>query len=188
MLVQGPYSKGDVSRGVSRAAVSCFLMLAGSRGLDLGPGSKVYVRVVTSSAVDGGETLRIGELAASVGLATDTIRYYERAGLLVAPARAPSGYRSYDSSVIDRLHFIQGAQRLGLRLDDIRELLAIRDTGRCPCEPAEQLLRRRLVELDAEMARLVGLRRDMAAMLEALPAADCPPPAPGTWCPPHGRG
>ena len=54
---------------------------------------------------------------------------------------------------MDRLRFIQGAQRLGLKLRDIKDLLAIRDTGVCPCEPAEELLRRRLAELDAEMVR-----------------------------------
>jgi DNA-binding transcriptional MerR regulator len=130
---------------------------------------------------------RVGELAEAVGVRSDTIRYYERAGLLPPPSRSPSGYRAYDDGAIDRLHFIQGAQRLGLRLDDIRELLAVRDTGTCPCEPAEDLLRRRLAELDAEMARLTALRQEMVAMLRALPQADCPPPTPGTWCPPPER-
>ncbi|NIQ53876.1 MAG: MerR family DNA-binding protein, partial [Gammaproteobacteria bacterium] len=60
-----------------------------------------------------------------------------------------SGYRSYDPGAVERLLFIRGAQRLGLHLSDIRDLLAVRDTGSCPCEPAEQLLRRRLAELDA---------------------------------------
>jgi DNA-binding transcriptional MerR regulator len=132
--------------------------------------------------------LRVAELADAVGVAPDTIRYYERAGLLPPPARTPAGYRAYDPGAVDRLRFIQGAQRLGLRLRDIRDLLAIRDTGVCPCEPAEQLLRRRLAELDAEMARLAALRVQMVAMVQALPAADCPPPTPGTWCPPpEGR-
>lgn len=130
--------------------------------------------------------LRVSELADMVGLTSDTIRYYERAGLLPPPARTPAGYRAYDASAVDRLQFIQGAQRLGLTLRDIRDLLAIRDTGVCPCEPAEQLLRRRLAELDAEMARLAALRKQMVAMVEALPSADCPPPAPGHWCPPAG--
>ena len=130
--------------------------------------------------------LRVSELADMVGLTSDTIRYYERAGLLPPPARTPAGYRAYDASAVDRLQFIQGAQRLGLTLRDIRDLLAIRDTGVCPCEPAEQLLRRRLAELDAEMARLAALRKQMVAMVEALPSADCPPPAPGNWCPPAG--
>jgi DNA-binding transcriptional MerR regulator len=132
--------------------------------------------------------LRVADVAAAVGVAPDTIRYYERAGLLPPPARTAAGYRAYTAAAIDRLRFIQGAQRLGLKLRDIRDLLDVRDTGVCPCEPAEELLRRRLADLDAEMARLAALRADMVAMLDALPAADCPPPTPGTWCPPpEGR-
>jgi len=132
--------------------------------------------------------LRVGELAAATGLAPDTIRYYERAGLLPAPPRTAAGYRAYDEGAVDRLMFIQGAQRLGLRLREIADLLAVRDTGICPCEPAEQLLRRRMAELDAELARLAALRGQMQAMVQALPAADCPPPVPGTWCPPTRGG
>ncbi|HEU0086413.1 MAG TPA: heavy metal-responsive transcriptional regulator [Pseudonocardiaceae bacterium] len=132
--------------------------------------------------------MRVGELAEAVGLTPDTVRYYERAGLLPPPARTPAGYRAYDTDAIDRLTFIQGAQRLGLRLRDIADLLAIRDTGVCPCEPAEHLLRRRLAELDAEMARLARLRAQIVAMVDTLPAGGCPPPTPGTWCPPALEG
>lgn len=139
----------------------------------------------TVSAVRG---LRVGELAEAAGVAPDTVRYYERVGLLLPPRRTPAGYRAYESAAVDRLRFIQGAQRLGLRLREIADLLAVRDTGVCPCEPAEQLLRRRIAELDAEMARLVALRAEMAAMVDALPSADCPPPTPGTWCPPPAEG
>ena len=132
--------------------------------------------------------LRVAELAAAVGVSPDTVRYYERAGLLPPPDRTAAGYRSYDAGAVDRLRFIQGAQRLGLHLADIRDLLTVRDTGTCPCEPAEDLLRRRLAEVDAQIARLVTLRAEMAAMVDALPAADCPPPIPGTWCPPTEGG
>jgi len=128
--------------------------------------------------------MRVGELAAATGVAADTVRYYERAGLLPAPPRTAAGYRAYDADAVDRLRFIQGAQRLGLRLRDIADLLSVRDTGVCPCEPAEELLHRRLAELDAEMARLAALREQLATMVEALPAGGCPPPVPGTWCPP----
>lgn len=126
--------------------------------------------------------MRVAELAAAVGVSPDTIRYYERAGLLPPPARTPGGYRSYPATAVDRLRFIQGAQRLGLRLREVADLLAVRDTGVCPCEPAEQLLRRRLAELDAEMARLAALRSQLVAMVEALPSGVCPDPVPGTWC------
>ena len=128
--------------------------------------------------------LRVAELAEAAGLSADTVRYYERVGLLPPPARTAAGYRAYDAAVVDRLLFVRGAQRLGLRLRDIADLLAVRDTGVCPCEPAGELLRRRLAELDAEMARLAALRTQLAAMVGSLPADDCPPPTPGTWCPP----
>jgi DNA-binding transcriptional MerR regulator len=132
--------------------------------------------------------LRVGELAEQVGVSTDTVRYYERVGLLPPPARTAAGYRLYTEQAVDRMRFIQGAQRLGLTLTDVADLLSVRDTGVCPCEPAEQLLRRRLADLDAQMARLAALRTEMAAMIDALPSADCPPPTPGTWCPPaEGR-
>ncbi|MGY1830484.1 heavy metal-responsive transcriptional regulator [Geodermatophilus sp. SYSU D01180] len=140
---------------------------------------------MTATAVRG---LRVAELASAAGVPTDTVRYYERVGLLPEPERTAAGYRSYDAGAVDRLHFIRGAQRLGLRLSDIRALLAVRDTGTCPCEPAEQLLRRRLDEVDAEIARLVALRTEMRAMADALPSAQCPPPSPGTWCPPARGG
>ncbi|HET6529859.1 MAG TPA: heavy metal-responsive transcriptional regulator [Actinoplanes sp.] len=131
--------------------------------------------------------LRVGELATEAGVAPDTVRYYERAGLLPPPRRTASGYRAYEPAAVDRLLFIQGAQRLGLRLRDIRDLLAVRDTGVCPCEPAEGLLRRRLAELDAEMQRLAVLRGELVQMLAGLPSQDCPDPVPGSWCPPEGR-
>lgn len=83
--------------------------------------SKVYREVMTSQAMTS--YMRIGELANVVGLSPDTIRYYERVDLLPPPARTPSGYRIYSTQAVDRLRFIQGAQRLGLKLDDIRDLL-----------------------------------------------------------------
>jgi DNA-binding transcriptional MerR regulator len=129
--------------------------------------------------------LRVAELAAAAGVSPDTIRYYEKAGLLLPPSRTGAGYRVYDHAALDRMQFIQGSQRLGLKLRDIRDLLAIRDTGVCPCEPAEELLRRRLSELDAELTRLTALRGQMVAMLDALPSVNCPPPLPGRWCPPE---
>jgi DNA-binding transcriptional MerR regulator len=127
----------------------------------------------------------VARLAAEVGLTSDTVRYYERAGLLPAPPRSASGYRRYDARAVDRLRFIKGAQRLGLRLREIGDLLVVRDTGVCPCEPAGHLLRRRIDEIDAEIARLSVLRAELVAMTERLPSADCPEPEPGTWCPPE---
>jgi DNA-binding transcriptional MerR regulator len=67
---------------------------------------------------------------------TDTIWYYERERLLPTPRRTEGEHRRYGPADLDRLLFIRGAQRLGLRLAEIRELLAVRDTGTCACEPA----------------------------------------------------
>jgi DNA-binding transcriptional MerR regulator len=88
--------------------------------------------------------LRVAEVAAEVGITGDAVRYYERTGLLPRPPRTAAGYRMYGPETVERLRFIQGAQRLGLRLAEIGDLLEIRDTGVCPCEPAEKMLRRRI--------------------------------------------
>jgi DNA-binding transcriptional MerR regulator len=138
----------------------------------------------TSTASALGTGLRVAELAELAGVSPDTVRYYERAGLLDPPPRTAAGYRHYPPSTVERLRFVQGCQRLGLRLREIAELLAVRDTGVCPCEPAEQLLRRHIAELDAELARLAALRADLVRMVDGLPDGGCPDPAPGTWCPP----
>jgi DNA-binding transcriptional MerR regulator len=128
-------------------------------------------------------TYTVSQLAAAVGSSADTLRYYEKVGLLPEPRRTPSGYRQYDDDARDRLAFIRGAQRLGLTLADVRDLLAVRDTGDCPCEPAEQHLTKRLAEVDAEITRLEALRDQMQAMLTGIAAGDCPAPDPDTtWC------
>jgi DNA-binding transcriptional MerR regulator len=119
-------------------------------------------------------SLTVSTLAKHVGVRPDTIRYYERAGLLPPPARSPAGYRQYDAATIDRLHFIRGAQRLGLRLREIADLLAVRDRGACPCGHAEALVRQRITELDAEIARLVEVRGELTRLAADCAAAACP--------------
>ena len=129
--------------------------------------------------------LTVGQLASRTGVRADTVRYYEREGLLPVPQRTEGEHRRYGRADVDRLLFIRGAQRLGLRLAEIRELLAVRDTGVCACEPAEGLLRRHVAEIETEMERLAALRADLLAMLAAMPGPGCPDPLPGTWCPPR---
>jgi DNA-binding transcriptional MerR regulator len=148
--------------------------------LEYGPGSSVLgtrVNQVTGQ-------LTVGKLAARTGVRTDTVRYYEREGLLPVPQRTDGEHRRYGPADVDRLLFIRGAQRLGLRLAEIRELLAVRDTGTCPCQPAEGLLRRHVTEIDTEIGRMAALRAELLGMLAAMPGPDFPDPLPGTWCPP----
>jgi DNA-binding transcriptional MerR regulator len=139
---------------------------------------------VTTTTGDADKPMTVGRLARQAGVSPDTVRYYERSGLLPAPPRSVAGYRRYDATALDRLRFIQGGQRLGLSLREIRDLLAVRDTGACACEPAAPVLRQHLADLDAEMARLAALRAELVAMVEQIPGSDCPDPAPGTWCAP----
>ncbi|WP_046468414.1 MerR family transcriptional regulator [Allosalinactinospora lopnorensis] len=129
------------------------------------------------------ETYTVAQVAARAGVGPDTVRYYERTGLLPAPARTSGDHRRYGEAAVERLRFIRGTQRLGLRLAEIRELLVLRDTGVCPCEPAEGLLRRRIAEIDTEVERLSALRAELVTTLEQL-GPDCPAPISETWCPP----
>ncbi len=112
-------------------------------------------------------------------------RSYEKAGLLPPPPRTRADHRRYDDTAVDRLRFIQGAQRLGLRLREIKTLLEVRDTGVCPCGPVEVLLHEHVEEFDRELTRLTALRAELVRMLDVLPV-DCPEPVPGTWLPRGG--
>lgn len=129
--------------------------------LDLGVDSRVY---------PSGMSLKVSELAEKAGVSPDTVRYYEKEGLLAEPARTHSGYRQYDKAAVERLHFIRGAQTLGLKLGDIKELLAIRDRGACPCGHTQRLLEQRLAEIDAEIRELRTLKRE----LQSMERLECP--------------
>ena len=118
----------------------------------------------------GSPQYTVSKLADRVGTSPDALRYYERIGLLPQPARTPSGYRLYDEEAVERVMFIKRAQRFGLRLDAIGELLEIRERGLCPCGHTRVLLERRLSEIDDEMSTLARLRADIDQMIDALPA------------------
>jgi DNA-binding transcriptional MerR regulator len=106
----------------------------------------------------------ISALATTVGMKADTLRYYERVGLLPRPSRSASGYRVYDENATERLQFIGAAKRMGLRLADIKELLEVRDRGQCPCGHTDVLVDRRLAEVEAEIEQLVAVRRQLRAL------------------------
>ena len=116
--------------------------------------------------------LTVSKLADRVGTSADTVRYYERIGLLPETERSESGYRLYGDEAVDRLQFIKRAQRFGLRLDAIAELLDVRERGLCPCGHTRRLLESRVAELDDEMASLARLRDDIHRMIEELPARE----------------
>ena len=113
--------------------------------------------------------LTVSNLAEEAGTSPDTVRYYERIGLLPETERSPSGYRLYGDEAVERLRFIKRAQRFGLRLEAIAELLDVRRQGLCPCGHTRRFLEARVAELDEEMSSLARLREDIARMLEELP-------------------
>ncbi len=123
--------------------------------------------------------MRIGALADQLGLNPKTIRYYEGIGLLPEPKRTASGYRDYDDSTAELLTFIKTAQRLGITLDAIREIVALRDRGEQPCTYVREVLRREVADIDERIAELARLREQLVTLdeeAEGLPedrAARC---------------
>ena len=120
--------------------------------------------------------MKIGDLASRMGVSTDTIRYYEKEGLLPVPRRADNGYRHYGPEAVDDLEFIRKAQVVGLRLNDIREVLDIVSGGSPPCDHVRSVLRERLDDVDRKLTELKALRttlrRSLVRLEDAKPADD----------------
>lgn len=116
--------------------------------------------------------MRIGELAERAGTTTKTLRFYEEAGLLPEPARTPSGYRDYDSAVLDLLAFVRAAQAAGLTLAEIREVVAVREAHGPPCEHVVGLLDARAADLDRRIAELTALRQEVRRLRDRAGGLD----------------
>ncbi|MHB8330749.1 MAG: heavy metal-responsive transcriptional regulator [Candidatus Dormibacteria bacterium] len=108
--------------------------------------------------------MRIGELAERAGTSVKTIRYYDRIGVLRPEERSESGYRLYGEDALDRYRFVRAAQAVGLRLGEIREIIALRDLGETPCAFVVDLIGRRAAELDAQIADLAALREELRTL------------------------
>lgn len=120
--------------------------------------------------------LSIGKLSAATGVKVPTIRYYEQIGLLPEPERNAGNQRLYGSNTLDRLTFVRHARDLGFPLDAIRELLSLADNPDEPCSMADEIAARQLAAVNARMARLDALRRELERMLrrcESGTIADC---------------
>ncbi len=118
----------------------------------------------------------IGQLADATGLATQTIRFYEREGLLPRPAREANGYRRYDDAALHRLTFIRTAQAAGLTLGEIRSIVDLRDVGDSPCAHVTGLLSAKLADVRARRRELDALVSELELLLargERLDPGDC---------------
>ncbi len=110
--------------------------------------------------------MKIQELAQQTGVSTKTIRYYEEVGLLPTPIRADNNYRQYSEQDVERLRLVAGARRLDLPLDDIREILALRDRREAPC----RVLLERLEQKANEIAERIHALQQMESELRGLRA------------------
>ena len=136
-----------------------------------------------------GSLLRIGQVAQRAGVSADTIRYYERLGLLPKPHRTPAGYREYPEHVVNRIALVRNAMRFGFSLREINGFLRVREAGGTPCHQVRQAGQIILDRVDQQIAELTATRETMretlltwdaqlartpakqpARLLEALPA------------------
>jgi DNA-binding transcriptional MerR regulator len=109
--------------------------------------------------------MRIGELAGATATKVETVRYYEKIGLLPPPARSGANYRAYGSDHLARLSFIRRARDLGFKLDAIRELLALSDDRFQPCAAVDAVASTHLRETDRKIRDLKALRGELARVL-----------------------
>ena len=109
----------------------------------------------------------IGELARSTNTQVETIRYYEREGLLPKPPRTPGNYRSYGTSHLRRLSFIRRARDLGFTLDQVRELIGLADEGDRSCAVVSKIVARHLTRFDHKIRDLHALRSQLVPLVDA---------------------
>lgn len=108
------------------------------------------------------DRLLIGELSRQVGIPTQTIRYYERLGLLSSPQRTESQYRVYTGEAQERLQFIQKAKHFGLSLDEIKRLIDISAEGSRPCANLKTMVEQHIDDLDCRIQEMVEFRQELA--------------------------
>jgi DNA-binding transcriptional MerR regulator len=112
-----------------------------------------------------GGPLRSGELARISGVSADTLRHYERKGLL-KPRRAPNGYREYPRHAVERVRLIRSALAIGFKLDDLERVFRIRDAGGAPCRQVRDLAAAKLDELETLVRDLTVIRDEMRELIK----------------------
>lgn len=108
--------------------------------------------------------MRIGEAARRVDLEASAIRFYESAGLLPVPKRTANGYRNYAADDIELMRFVKQARSLGIPIDDVRQIVALRDRGEAPCSFVRQVLDREARLIDRRITELRALQDELAVL------------------------
>ena len=123
-------------------------------------------------------SLFIGKVARLAGVGVETIRFYERQGLLTAPARRDSGYRMYPEHVLSRIRFIRRAKELGFSLREIKELLEFRRSSSAPCEDVCEKAQAKIANIEGKIATLTKMKEALSELFAACQVraslADCP--------------
>jgi DNA-binding transcriptional MerR regulator len=117
--------------------------------------------------------MKIGEVAKQSGVSVDTVRFYERVGVLPEPERRPSGYREYETGTIERIRLTRELQAIGFSLDDVVGALAAHDAGGATCESERWRLDAVLDRVDAKLAELAELRRRIVDARQACLSGCC---------------
>jgi Cd(II)/Pb(II)-responsive transcriptional regulator len=111
-----------------------------------------------------GKTYRIGDLSSGTGIPVETIRYYERQGLLPAPSRSQNNYRLYVDAHLKRLQFVRNCRSLDMTLEEIRSLLAFQDASEASCDGVNDLLDRHIGHVATRIAELQALKKQLEAL------------------------
>lgn len=120
--------------------------------------------------------MKIGKLANATGTKVETVRYYEKIGLLAPPARTSANYRAYGNEHLARLSFIRRARDLGFTLESVRELLTLSDDRSQSCEAVDGIARIHLTEIDRKIGDLRALRSELSRVIGSCSqgtVADC---------------
>ena len=113
------------------------------------------------------QNLTIGQVAREAGIGVETIRFYEREGLLEQPARRPSGYRQFDATAVSRLRFIKQAQRLGFTLREVKELLALKLDPHATRADVRRHAEAKILDIDQRIHELQRMKRALAPLIRA---------------------
>ena len=127
-------------------------------------GSRVYNASV-SHRINSKAYLRSGELAERAGVSTDTLRHYERKGLIPAPRRSQNGYREYAADTLDRVRLVRRALTVGFTLDELIPILRERDKGGAPCRKVRALTAMKLEQVEAQLKQISALRDELRGVL-----------------------
>ena len=109
---------------------------------------------------------RIGELAKTAGVSTDTLRHYERKGVLGQPRRSTNGYREYSEGAADRVRLVRRALAVGFTLDELSSVLKVRDRGGVPCQRVRELAAEKLSGIESQLSELSTLRDELQSTLK----------------------